>query len=92
MCGAISWLRDPADAVAKDGRNPDPAQKTRPILGLPLIWGFRQVAPGRWTGGRIYDPNDGKTYDAKIAVNGDGTLKVEGCILMLCQAQTWRRS
>ena len=92
MCGTIVWLRDPADAKAHDTRNPDPALKTRAILGLPLIWNFKPAAPGRWTGGKIYDPNSGKTYDSKISVGANGTLKVEGCILVVCQAQTWKRS
>ena len=46
---------------------------------------------GRWTGGKIYDPGEGKTYDARIRINPDGTLKLEGCVLIVCQAQTWRR-
>lgn len=92
LCGVIVWLKDPADAAAKDTHNPDPAQKTRSLMGLPMIWGFKQAAPGKWTGGRIYDPGAGKTYDSKISVNANGTLKVEGCILMVCQAQTWKRS
>lgn len=91
MCGAISWLKNAADAKALDGNNPDPNLKSRSILGLPLIRDFRQAGPGRWTGGKIYDPNSGKTYDSKIAVGANGALKVEGCILMICQAQTWRR-
>ena len=92
MCGRITWLKNAADQTAKDSNNPDPALKTRTILGLPMVWNFKQVGPGRWTGGKIYDPNTGKTYDSKISVNADGTLKVEGCILVVCQAQTWKRS
>ena len=92
LCGAIFWLRDPADAKATDTNNPDPKLKTRPIMGLPMIRDFKQAAPGRWTGGKIYDPNSGKTYDSKISIGPNGTLKVEGCILVICQAQTWRRS
>jgi uncharacterized protein (DUF2147 family) len=92
LCGAISWLKNPADADARDVHNPDPALKGRTILGLPMIWGFKQAAPGKWTGGKIYDPNSGKTYDSKVTVTPAGTLKVEGCILMVCQAQTWKRS
>ncbi|ODT86027.1 DUF2147 domain-containing protein [Phenylobacterium sp. SCN 70-31] len=92
VCGAISWLKNPADAKATDLNNPDPALKRRPILGLPMIRDFKAAGPGRWTGGKIYDPNSGKTYDSKLSVNPNGTLKVEGCVLMVCQAQTWRRS
>ncbi|HET6971998.1 MAG TPA: DUF2147 domain-containing protein [Phenylobacterium sp.] len=92
MCGALSWFRDPTDARHTDDHNPNPALKGRTMLGLPMVWGFKSAGPGRWTGGKIYDPNNGKTYDSKLTVNGDGTLKVEGCVLMICQAQTWRRS
>jgi uncharacterized protein (DUF2147 family) len=93
MCGRITWLKNPADQAAKDANNPDPALKTRTILGMPMIWNFKPAGkPGKWSGGKIYDPNSGKTYDSKISVNANGTLKVEGCILVLCQAQTWKRS
>ncbi len=91
MCGNISWLKDPANATAKDTHNPDAALQSRPIMGMPMIWNFKQAARGRWTGGKIYDPNTGKTYDSRISLNPNGTLKVEGCILVVCQAQTWRR-
>ncbi len=90
MCGVVSWLA-PASARATDSNNPDPALKARPILGLTMIRDFRQAAPGRWTGGKIYDPNSGRTYDSKISVNANGTLKVEGCVLMVCQGQTWKK-
>ena len=91
MCGVISWLKNPADAKATDSKNPDSKLKTRTFLVLPMIRDFKQAAPGRWTGGKIYDPGSGKTYDSKISVSANGTLKVEGCVLMICQAQTWRR-
>ena len=90
LCGNISWLRPP-NAAAKDEKNPDAKLRTRPILGMPMLWGFKSSAAGKWTGGKIYDPNSGKTYDSKFSVNANGTLKVEGCILMVCQAQTWKR-
>jgi uncharacterized protein (DUF2147 family) len=89
MCGTIIWLRDPA---MHDAANPDATLKTRPLLGALLIWDFKAVGAGAWTGGKIYEPATGKTYDSKISINPDGTLKVEGCILVLCKAQTWKRS
>lgn len=92
LCGAISWLKNPADAKATDVNNPDAKLKSRPILGLPMLWGFKSAGPGRWSGGKIYDPQTGKTYDSKISLNPNGTLKVEGCVAIICQAQTWRRS
>jgi uncharacterized protein (DUF2147 family) len=95
MCGAIAWLKTPNDSTGKpalDGKNPDASLRSRPILGLPFIRDFKKAEPGRWTGGKIYDPNSGKTYDSRMRVNPDGTLKLEGCVLVVCQAQTWKRA
>lgn len=91
LCGHIFWLRNPADAKATDGRNPDPNLRGRPILGMSMLWGFKAAGQGRWRGGRIYDPNTGKTYASKLTASPGGPLKVEGCILGICQAQTWLR-
>jgi uncharacterized protein (DUF2147 family) len=90
MCGTTSWIKDPSKT--QDANNPDPALRTRPLLGQAVIRDFKQAAPGRWTGGRIYDPKNGKTYDSKMSANANGTLKVQGCVLFVCQAQTWTRN
>jgi uncharacterized protein (DUF2147 family) len=82
-----SWIKDASKT--QDVNNPDPALKTRPLLGQPVIRDFKQAAPGRWTGGKIYDPKTGKTYDSKLTANANGSLKVQGCVLFVCQAQTW---
>jgi vitamin B12 transporter len=42
--------------------------------------------------GRAYDPKTGKSYKAKLRPNPDGTLTVTGCVLFICQSQTWRRN
>jgi uncharacterized protein (DUF2147 family) len=94
MCGVIVALKNPLDARGqppRDGNNPDPALKTRTIVGLPFITGFKAAGPGKWSGGKIYDPNTGKTYASKMAMAGKA-LKVEGCIAMICRAQTWTRA
>lgn len=91
MCGVVSSL-PPAKMNDRDTRNPNAALRSRPVMGETTISGFKQAAPGRWTGGKLYDPSTGKTYNGKISANPDGTLKVEGCVLMVCQAQTWKRS
>ncbi len=91
MCGRLTWLKNAAEQTSQDTHNPDAALKTRSILGMPMLWNFKQASPGKWTGGKIYDPNSGKTYDSKISFAANGALKVEGCILVVCQAQAWRR-
>ena len=94
LCGTVVWMKNPIDRDTGkpqlDERNPDPALRGRPIVGLQLIKDFRAAPGGRWTGGTIYDPESGKTYASKLGLNPDGTLKVEGCISIICQAQTWK--
>ncbi|THD78285.1 MAG: DUF2147 domain-containing protein [Phenylobacterium sp.] len=95
LCGDIVWLKQGLDATGKpvrDHANPDPALRARPLVGAPFITGFTRQAPGRWGDGRIYDPDSGKTYRSKMHIDNDGTLKLEGCVLVFCQAQTWTRS
>ena len=89
MCGTISTVHDKTKTT--DANNPDPTLRTRPLMGMPIVRDFKPAGPGRWTGGKIYDPKNGKSYDSKMSINADGSLKVEGCVLFVCQAQTWTR-
>jgi uncharacterized protein (DUF2147 family) len=94
LCGQIVWVHPrPGEEAAKtDIHNADPKLRDRPILGLPLIRDFRAAGPGRWEGGKIYDPRSGKTYNSKMQLMSGGELKVEGCVMMFCQTQTWTRT
>ena len=76
-----------------DGQNPDPALRSRPLLGLTILAGFRHEADGRWVGGQIYDPNSGKTYRGTITVLDDNTLDLRGYvgIPLIGRTETWRR-
>jgi len=94
LCGAIIWSYRPDDAAPGplvDVNNQDPALRSRPILGLPLLQGFEPDGPGAWSGGTIYDPEGGKTYRSKMRLEGPDQLEVEGCVLFVCRGQTWTR-
>ena len=83
LCGRIVALDDPLDLAGKprvDTNNPDPALRTRPIMGMDLIAGFSRKSDRKWVGGTIYDPRDGKTYKCKMTLRKDGTLKVRGYV------------
>jgi uncharacterized protein (DUF2147 family) len=95
LCGTIISLQTPLDEDGRpklDEHNPDAAQRNRPVLGLTVIRDFRPAGPGRWDHGKIYDPKTGRTYASKMRLDADGTLKVDGCVAMFCQTQTWRRA
>jgi uncharacterized protein (DUF2147 family) len=94
LCGTITWSYRPEGVPPGplvDVNNQDPALRTRPIVGLPLLQGFVPDGPDAWAGGTIYDPEGGKTYKSKLRLKGQDTLEVDGCILFLCRGQTWTR-
>lgn len=95
ICGVIVGLRAPIDpATGKpqvDDKNPNPALRKRPMIGLPLFRGMRPSGPGRWSG-QIYNADDGSTYVSHVSLAGPNTLKVEGCIGALCGGENWTRA
>ena len=92
MCGAVTWLQDPVHKPSRDVNNPNPALRGRPLVGLAVIRDMKSAGPGHWTGGKVYDAESGKTYDGKLRALGGGRLKVEGCVLMVCDSETWTRA
>ena len=95
ICGVVVWLKDPIDpATGKphvDDKNPNSSLARRPMIGLPLFSGMQPSGPNRWSG-QIYNADDGNSYASNISVSGPDTLRVEGCVGMLCGNETWTRS
>lgn len=95
ICGVVVSLREPTNpetgAPAVDDKNPNPALRRRPMIGLPLFSNMRSTGPGRWAG-RIYNADDGGTYDSDIVIAGPNALRVNGCVGALCGGETWTRA
>lgn len=104
VCGKVVWLRNatnpdqtPAPSVEEvsDVKNPDPALRSRRILGLEFLYGFQAAAdePGTYEGGKIYNAEDGDTYSARIKLENPDKLVLRGYVLMpmLGKSQTWTR-
>ena len=89
ICGRLSkfLVNPPAGPGAKDINNPDKALRSRTILGMNVLTGFK-AAGDEWKG-QIYDPKSGKTYRSIVYKGKSGNLVVKGCIGPFCQAQTW---
>jgi len=74
-----------------DKLNQDASLRTRPLKGLPLFYGLKG-GPTEWSGGSVYNPEDGKTYHGSIKLVDDNTLKLTGCVVApFCKTQTWTR-
>ena len=97
MCGKIIWLKSPNGAdgkPARDKHNPDPSKRNQSIIGLQILSGLKPNSSGtEWTSGHIYDPENGKTYGARMSLGSDGTLNIRGYegLPMLGQTRTWTR-
>ena len=79
--GKIVWLKDPYEAdgtPAVDSNNPDKSLRSRKIIGLNMLSGLKAVK-GEYSGGKIYDPGNGKTYNCSMKVEGN-VLKVRGSL------------
>lgn len=95
VCGTIVWLWQPNDDSGRprrDTENQAADRRDRPLIGTEILTGFAAKSPGYWAGGRIYNPEDGRTYDANLRLNGADALVVEGCVLFICKKQSWRRA
>ncbi|MGW8121832.1 DUF2147 domain-containing protein [Roseivirga echinicomitans] len=80
--GEIIWLKDAIDAdqVIRDSKNAMDHLKPRPLIGIDLIEGFT-FKESIWVGGKVYDPEKGKSYDSILKLKGD-RLEVRGFIHM----------
>lgn len=75
----------------RDAANKDTAKRTRKLKDLQILGGFKRESDA-WTGGTIYNAEDGATYKATITPAGADTLKLKGCVVWpLCKTQTWTR-
>jgi uncharacterized protein (DUF2147 family) len=89
ICGKIIWLKNPVYTDSRDGeigtpwidsKNPDPALKSRPILGLQLLEGFTAEKDNYWGNGTCYDPKSGNTYRGKLHLAAPGRMELRGYI------------
>ena len=76
-----------------DVHNPDPGLRGRKLVGLEIITGFRYDGDGKWSGGQIYDPNSGKTYQGKIRLVERDKLHLRGFIgiSLIGRTEIWTR-
>jgi uncharacterized protein (DUF2147 family) len=92
--GKIEWLRD--DPEKLDIHNPDDSKKSAPLMGLLILKGFKYNGEkSHWSGGTIYDPDNGKTYDCYMWFDDDfDQLYIKGYVLgmkFIGRETIWKR-
>ena len=94
LCGYVVWVSKPLDGSGKaavDTFHPDPGKRTRPLLGHQMILGLRPNEDGKHQG-KIYNGDNGKSYDVTVWSETPSELLVKGCMLaVLCGTKTWKR-
>lgn len=83
VCGRITWLWDEAPVGVADKGD---------LVGRIVIDRMAPQGPGRWAGGRLYNPEDGRDYRGSLHLQAPGRLVIDGCVLLLCRQQVWRRA
>jgi uncharacterized protein (DUF2147 family) len=81
----------------KDYNNSDPKLKSRSRLGLQILSGLKfNLSDKKWEDGRIYDPDNGKTYDCYAWLDSDpNILYIKGYVVgikWLGRSTTWTRA
>ncbi|MBM9499247.1 DUF2147 domain-containing protein [Leptospira sp. 201903071] len=105
ICGKIVWLKEPLYPAGStegtpgtpklDIHNKDESLRSRPTLGLVFLTGFSYEGEQVWSGGRVYDPKGGKTYDGRLTLRNADTLDLKGGykvgFMMIGKESTWTR-
>ncbi len=87
-CGKVVWLAKPQ----KDVNNPDAGKRSRPVLGIRMIWGAKPQGGGKYKG-KLYNYADGETYTGVLKSVSANKLELSGCVFLgiVCRSQTWTR-
>jgi uncharacterized protein (DUF2147 family) len=83
VCGRIVWLWD---------ETPHDIADKQPLVGRLVIDRMQATQPGRWQGGRLYNPEDGRDYKGSLHLQSTSRLVIDGCVLFICRTQVWRRA
>ena len=88
LWGVINWTKGPP---GKDENNPDPAKRTRSVMGMPILINMKP-AERQWEG-EGYNAQTGGTYSSNITLKSPDVLRMEGCVFggLSCGGEDWTR-
>ncbi len=80
--GKVIWLKIATDENGQpklDKKNQNKELRSKPLIGMMMLRDFK-YEDGEWTGGKIYNPEDGKEYKGIMKLKDSKTLSVRGYI------------
>ncbi len=102
-CGKIVWLKAPnypegsnegvPGTPKVDHNNPDRNLRSSPVVGLQIVRDFSYAGENTWSGGRVYDPKNGRTYRGKLTLVSPAQLNLRGFIgiSLIGRTAVWTR-
>jgi uncharacterized protein (DUF2147 family) len=94
VSGKVEKFLDPKDDPKEVCEKCTDERKGKPVLGMVILRNLKQSADDKtvWEGGDVLDPEDGKTYRARLKpINGGKELQLRGYIGPFFRTQTWIR-
>lgn len=77
--------------IKQDIHNPDPSLRNRTTLGIDILKNFVFDGTYNWKG-QVYNPENGKTYKAKIWLESENKrLKLRGYLGFFYKTVAWER-
>ena len=91
--GVIVGSPNPDGTKRTDINNPDLKLRGRLLKGVVILHGFHFEGDNEWTGGQIYDPNNGETYRCELELIDPDKLSVHGYIgiPLFGRTEVWTR-
>jgi uncharacterized protein (DUF2147 family) len=94
ICGFVASAvpaNDPATGrPSTDKHNPDPAKRTRPLVGVQVLINMRPNGTGKWAG-QLYNSDNGGTYQGYLIEQGPNSVRVQGCSFGICGGENLTR-
>jgi len=96
ICGRIVWLREPYTddgKLKRDPENPVASLRDRPMCGLKVVSGLTRSDDNTWSGGRVYNPKDGREYRAYLEIKEKGKIRIRAYLglPLIGKSETWTR-
>ena len=95
LCAAIASVKPPLDpATGKpwtDKNNADTSKRSRPLVGVEVLSGMRPSGANKWSG-QLYDADRGHTFSGNLLELDQDTIRIEGCLLLLCGGEELHRT
>ncbi len=93
-CGAAycGYIAGTSTAPGKDSHNPDPSKRNHSVMGLEVLINMQKTGDNVWSGA-TYNAEDGQTYAAKMSLQSEQALQIQGCVAGggPCGSETWAR-